>query len=306
MKKKALIAANISSDFKNRLLHEGYELISLNEKNENLNEIAGIVTSTKLHLDKDTIDRFPALKWIARLGSGVEIIDLDYCNVKGITVASSPAGIANAVAEHCIAQIISLQKNIHSSFLEINHNQWLREANRGYELENKTIGIIGYGHTGMAFAHKLSVFGCHVLAYDKYKTDFTDEYAQEIDLKTLQQKADIISFHVPYNKETHHYYNQAFIANCQSHLLINTSRGSIANTQHILAALKSNKIIGAALDVLEDEQLLQDPKHRHWQVIYELLKQNVIISPHIAGYSHNAIEKMCTELMEKLGNKLSL
>ena len=305
MKKKALIAANISSDFKSYLHANEYELIYLDEKDLHRHEIVGIITSTKLHLDKPSIHQFPALKWIGRLGSGVEIIDKEYCAEKGIAVASSPAGIANAVAEHCLAQLVCLQKNIHSAYLEIRNNQWIREPNRGVELEHKTVGLIGYGHTGMAFAQKLSVFGCNVLAFDKYKTNFSDDYAQETDLNALQTAADIISFHVPYNKETHHYYNEAFINQCKPHIIINSSRGAVVSTQDLLASLEAKKVVGAVLDVLENEQLLQDINHPHWLLVQNLLQHAVIITPHIAGYSHNAIEKMCAELKQKLASEIS-
>jgi D-3-phosphoglycerate dehydrogenase / 2-oxoglutarate reductase len=303
--KQVLIAAHISNDFQSYLQRNGYELVLLDNTIENKNDIVGIVTSTKLQLDKHTIDQFPALKWVARLGSGTEIIDLTYCEQQGIAVASSPAGISNAVAEHCIAHIISIQKNIHSSFIEINKQQWIREANRGVELENKTVGLIGYGNTGMALAHKLSVFGCNVLAYDKYKKDYSDSFAEETTLIQLQEQADIISFHVPYNKETHHYYNQAFIDKCKAHILINTSRGAVVHTKDLLRALKTKQLLGACLDVLEHEALLQDSAHAQWNIIQELLQFNVLITPHIAGYSHNAIEKMCSELKEKLGDQIS-
>ncbi len=299
MKKKVLLAANISDTFKEYLLAQQYELVVWNGQ-QIPEDLTAIVTSNKLKLDKDLLEPLKELRWIGRLGSGIEIIDTAYCNARSIAFASSPWGIANAVAEHCIAMLLSLGKRVTSSFQEVQQQEWIREPNRGWELEGKTVGIIGYGNTGSAFARKLSVFGVRVLAYDKYKKDFSDEWVQETDLIELQQQADIISFHIPLNKETEGYYDHAFIQNCKEHMLLNTARGAIVVTQDLLSALETRRVLGAALDVLDVERQLTDKTSKAWEVVQELLRYNVLVTPHIAGYSHNAIEKMSAELMGKL------
>lgn len=301
MRKKILLAANISNDFRIFLEAKEYSFVDFDPLNIDYS-VQGIVTSTKLKLNAETLSKFKELKWVARLGSGLEIIDLDFCKKNNIAFASSPAGIANAVAEHCIAFLISLKKNIASSFSEVQQNIWSREPNRGWELEGSTVGLIGYGNTGAAFAKKLKAFDTKTIAFDKYKKDFSDAYVTEVSLEQLKEQADIISFHVPLNEETTHYYDNNFIADTQEHILLNTSRGLIVSTKDLLEGLQQKKVRAAALDVLENEQHLADPDSDHWEVVKELLKEDVLITPHIAGYSFDAIEKMSQELLEKLKN----
>lgn len=303
--KQVLVAAKISDSFINTLISKGYELINIDSSDlsplQDTSLITGIITSNKLMLNQQTIQQFTNLTWIARLGSGMEIIDTGYCDLKGIRYYSSPNGIANSVAEHVLGMLLSLLHNIYKSFSEITHAQWIREANRGYELEDKIVGIIGYGHTGQALARKLQVFTKHILVYDKYRSNIGHDYIQEVTLEYLLQHADIISFHVPLTNETTHYYDQAFIDRVtKPHILINASRGAVADTSAILNGLKSGKIIGACLDVLEEEKNIEQVLQQSSNQIAELLKQHVLITPHIAGYSYNAIEKMSAELIAQL------
>lgn len=298
---QVLIASPISEKFKLFLLEKNYELIYSEPTTDNRHLTTGIITSNKLVLNKSEIEKYPNLKWIGRIGSGMEIIDVEYCKQKNIQCESSPNGIANSVAEHITGMLLSLNKNIHSSFEEIKNKQWIREPNRGIEIENETIGIIGYGHTGIAFAKKMSVFTNSIIAYDKYKTGFSNEFVQEVSLEELKEKADIISFHLPLNEETKHYYNEEFLLSMKkNHVLINSSRGAIVNTSVILKGLESGKITGACLDVLEEEKNMSEVINQENNLIEQLLKFNVIITPHIAGYSHNATEKMSQELMNKI------
>jgi D-3-phosphoglycerate dehydrogenase len=302
---QVLIASPISEKFRAFLIDKNYELIIYSNESElptaDFQMITGIITSNKLVLNKSEIEKYPNLKWIGRIGSGMEIIDVEYCKQKNIQCESSPNGIANSVAEHITGMLLSLNKNIHSSFEEIKNKQWIREPNRGIELENQTIGIIGYGHTGNAFAKKMSVFTNSIIAYDKYKKGFSNEFVQEVSLEELKEKAAIISFHLPLNEETKHYYNEEFLSSMKkNHLLINSSRGAIADTSVILKGLENGKIKGACLDVLEEEKNINEVLNTENNIIEKLLKHNVIITPHIAGYSHNATEKMSQELMDKI------
>lgn len=294
-----LIAAPISNTFKEALYTKGYNLVD--EHCLELNAIVGIVTSNKLQLNSTTLPKYPNLKWIARLGSGMEIIDTAYCDQHQILYFSSPKGIANSVAEHTTGMLLSLLHRIPSSFAEIQQKQWIREPNRGVELEHQIIGLIGYGHTGSAFASKLKAFSNNILAYDKYKSGFGDDIIEESTLERIQAEADIISFHVPLNAETRHYYNQTFLNQAKkNHILINVSRGAVCDTNVILHGLQSGQIQGACLDVLEEEKNIQDILLQEENIIKKILQHNVLLTPHIAGYSMNAIEKMSMELLVQL------
>ncbi len=301
---QVLLAANISTAFRNFLEEKHFEIV-VPDANGNgpssQHDIKGIITSNRLVLDADALQKFPNLKWIARLGSGMEIIDTVYCDAHQIKYFSSPAGIANSVAEHVMGMLLSLLHNIHSSQNEISAGKWIREPNRGIELESLTVGIIGFGYTGSCLAQKLSVFTKKILVYDKYLSGFSNEYIQESTLQEIKEHSDIISFHVPLNAETNQYYDEDFISKMKrNHIIINSSRGAIANTGAILGGLKSGKIIGACLDVLEEENNIIETFGNENNNVRKLLKNNVIITPHIAGYSLNAIEKMSKELLNQL------
>ncbi len=303
--KIVLQAAPISQPFCDWIDEEGYDrLIIESEKDipaHTFPHIVGIVTSNKLHLTEHFLQRCSSIKWIARMGSGMEIVDTAYTNQMGIATFSSPTGIANSVAEHTVGMMLALRHRIYQSMTEISHSQWIREPNRGMELENLRVGIIGYGHTGSAFASKLRVFTPTIFAYDKYKKGFGNDYVKESSLSELFLTCDVISFHVPLNDETYHYYNQSFMDSMTTpHMLINTSRGKVCDTSVILKGLQQGKIWGACLDVLEEESDIQDTLLREHNIVEQLLKLNVILTPHIAGYSHEATIKMSEELMNQL------
>ncbi len=298
MAKYILLAAKISTTFEDYLRSKHF-LFCTSENDVEKNEIEGIITSNKLVLDKEKIAEFENLKWIARLGSGMEIIDVDFCKENNISCFSSPVGISNAVAEHVLGMLLSLQKNIANSFFEIKNKQWIREPNRGFELEEHVLGIIGYGNTGKAVAQKFQGLCKKIVVYDKYKIS-NDAFVQHCTLEELQKNATMISFHLPLNDETFHYYNEDFANNCQQHILLNTSRGEIVSNEILLKNLTSKKISGACLDVLENEKELTNSTSLHWHFVEELLNYKVILTPHIAGYSHEAIEKMSEELQLQL------
>lgn len=294
--KTVLVAAGISAGFQHFLEERNYVLTSDHRK-----DVEGIITSNKLVLDQKTIDSFPELKWIARLGSGMEIIDTAYCEQQNIHCFSSPCGIANAVAEHALGMLLSLYHHIKRSQDEIRSGAWLREKNRGVELENQCIGLIGYGHTGSALANKLQVFTEHILAYDKYKTGFGTKGVKEVTLQQIFDEADIISFHVPLTDETRYYYDDTFLANMKKkHVVLNTSRGEVCSTDTILHGLSNGRITGACLDVLEEERNMSNILSQKGNNVEQLLQFNTILTPHIAGYSFNAIEKMSLELQIQL------
>jgi D-3-phosphoglycerate dehydrogenase len=304
---KVLITAKTHPYLIDHLKEKGYQVlyhpaISYEEAYQLIHECAGLVVTTRIPVDRRLIDRGIHLQWIARLGSGMELIDVAYATSKGIRCVSSPEGNADAVGEHAVGMLIALLRNFRISDHELKQGIWEREKNRGFEIGGKVVGIIGYGHTGSAFARKLSGFGATILAYDKYKTGFGDAYVQEVSLETIFRQADIVSLHVPLTEETHHMVNHKFIRSFTVPVyLINTSRGAVVHTRDLVEALREERIAGACLDVLENERIDQLSETERADFHYLLHHPRVIITPHIAGYTHEASLKMAQTVLHKLG-----
>lgn len=285
---------------------KGYEVvyapnISYDDLLYNMPKVVGLVVTTRLKIDKVIIDLAPQLKWIGRLGSGMELIDTEYAGLKNICCVSSPEGNRNAVAEHALGMLLSMMNNIIKSAAEVKDRKWLRDENRGIELFGKTIGIIGFGNTGESFAKLLSSFGVTMLAYDKYKTDFGGKFIREASLDQICKYADVISFHVPLSDETKFMADEAFFAKLENTpFLINTSRGNVIETTALINALKEHKIKGVALDVIENEKLETLSVIQKEQFEYLTSSDKVLITPHIAGYSNEAFLKMSEVLISKL------
>ncbi len=302
-----LIAAPVHHFFLDTLSEKGIDFlyeptISYAQVLEKIHDSTTLIVSTHIKVDKKLIDHAPKLKWIGRLGSGMEHIDVTYAKSKKIICESSPEGNCNAVAEHALGLLLNFYRNINRSVQEVKNHQWFREENRGTEISGKTIGIIGYGHTGSAFARLLSAFNVTILAHDKYKAGFGNEFVTESTLDEVIKYADIISFHLPLTSETQRYASADFFLQLKKQpIIINTSRGSVVDSVALINAIETRLISGALLDVLENEKPNTYTSEEK-EIFNTLIKfENVMITPHIAGYSHEATYKMSKVLLEKLG-----
>jgi D-3-phosphoglycerate dehydrogenase len=303
---KVMITAPAHPCLKEGLEQRGYmvdtlEKISYQELKEMIPGYAGLIVASRIEIDKAMLAEAQSLKWIGRLGSGMEIIDVDQATAQGIVCMSSPDGNCDSVGEHCLGMLLSLMHNISSARDEVREGKWLREANRGFELGGKTVGIIGLGHTGSAFAHLLSPFGVRVLAHDKYKTGFSAGHIVESSIDDIKELADVISFHLPLNEETQHYANEQFFLSLKKRpYFLNASRGAVVDTSALLQALDNGLVTAAGLDVLENEDLTSYSAHESALLQQMLRRKNVIVTPHIAGSSHESLIKLAQSLLKKL------
>lgn len=265
---------------------------SKKEIEKKISSYSGIIIRSRIPIDKSLINKATNLKFIARVGSGTENIDTNYAKKNKIKIISSPEGNANAVGEHALGMLLSLINNISHSHNEIKQGVWSRESNRGYEIKNKTIGLIGYGNTGKCFAKKLSGLDVKVIFYD-LKSDLGDKFAKEVTLKEIKENADVISLHTSLTKEAFEIINTEFINECKKPIwLINTARGKCVKSKDLLKGINENKILGAALDVIEFEK-------KSFEKLHESLNSNtdlenlinskkILLTPHVAGWTHES------------------
>lgn len=268
-----------------------------------IHEYDGIVIRSRFTIDKQFLDKATNLKFIGRVGAGLENIDGDYAESKRVYLISAPEGNRNAVGEHALGMLLSLFNKLNKADKEVRQGKWLREDNRGIELDGKTVGLIGYGNMGKAFAKKLKGFDVEVLCYD-IKLNIGDENARQVSLKELQEKADVLSLHTPQTLLTTNMVNEAFISQFKkSFWLINTARGKSVVTSDLVEALKSGKILGAGLDVLEYEKasfenLFSSEMPQAFE--YLIQAENVLLTPHVAGWTIESKEKLAQTIVDKI------
>ena len=285
--------------------HNEADFISSKEVIEDkIKDYHGIVIRSRFKIDKTFLDKATNLQFIARVGAGLESIDCDYAIARNIALIAAPEGNRNAVAEHALGMILSLFNKLNQADAEIRKGQWNRESNRGHELDGKTVGIIGYGNMGKAFAKKLRGFDVEVICHD-ILPNVGDANVKQVTLKELQQKADVLSLHIPWTPETDKMVNANFIASFSNPFwLINTSRGKNVVTADLVQALESGKILGAGLDVLEYEKLsfetLFNDKNTPEAFDYLLKSSKVLLSPHIAGWTFESHERLAQVIVDKI------
>lgn len=309
MTKNILIVDDIHPIFIEQAEAMGYHCdyqptIKPDQAYEILGGYEGLVIRSKFLVDREVLDLSKKLQFICRAGAGMDNIDEKYAIEKGITLINAPEGNMDAVGEHAVGMLLSLMNNFNRSDAEIREGVWKREANRGYELRDKTVGIIGCGFMGGSFARKLAGFSVNVIAYDKYKTGFSDQYVREVSMEEMVKQADVISFHVPLTQETNGMVDDEYLFHFRKPIfLLNTSRGKVVKVQAVLNAIKQGKILGAGLDVLEVEKFPALGE----QVWFEELKQSgkVLLTPHVAGWTFDSYRRISEVMAEKL-SKLTI
>lgn len=269
-----------------------------------IQDYQGIVIRSRFKIDKEFLDKAANLQFIARVGAGLESIDCDYAEAKNVTLIAAPEGNRNAVAEHTLGMVLSLFNKLNIADREIRSGHWNRESNRGHELDGKIVGIIGYGNMGKAFAKKLRGFDVEVLCYD-IQENVADANAKQVSLEELQLKADVLSLHIPWTPETNKMVNTEFIAGfAKPFWIFNTSRGKNIVTADLVAAMQSGKILGAGLDVLEYEKLSFETLFHEENIPeafqYLLKAPNVILTPHVAGWTFESHERLAQVIVDKI------
>lgn len=266
----------------------------------------GLIVRSKVSVDKTFLDQAPNLKFVARAGAGTDNLDTDELETRGIKIINAPEGNRDTLAEHTVGLLLSLLNKIHLASHEVKSLQWNREANRGEELMGKTVAIFGYGNMGQAVAHRLKSFGVEIIAYDKYKNKIAEDFVRLVPLKTIFNKTDVLSLHIPLTQETRHLVNETFIQKFKKPFyLINTARGEIVSLKALKYYLDQNAILGAALDVLENEKF--DALNAiEMEILKEIINsRKIIITPHIAGWSHQSYVRINEVLINKIKNYLS-
>ncbi len=307
MKKNILIVDDIHPLFIDRVTARGYHCdyrptVKRDEARAIIGDYEGLVIRSKFKVTREWLDDAANLRFICRAGAGMDNIDEAYAEEKGIKLINAPEGNMDAVGEHAIGMLLSLMNNFRPADAEIRAGSWLREANRGYELKGKTVGIIGCGFMGYSFAKKLAGFEVNVIAYDKYKTGYGDRFVREASMEEIVRHSDVLSLHVPLTPETKGLVDDEYLFHFKKQLfLLNTSRGEVVKTQAVLNGIRTGKILGAGLDVLEVEKFpaLGD------QPWFDELRgsDKVLLTPHVAGWTFDSYRRISEVMADKLLSK---
>ena len=304
--KTILIIDDLHPSISEMLLEIGYQseylpLITRQEILKKKDDYVGMLVRSKTFLDAEILNNFPSLQFIGRAGAGVDLIDLEEVEKRNIQLINAPEGNRDALAEHALAILLGVMNYAARGHNEIEKLNWRREANRGYELGSLTVGLVGYGFMGQAFAKRLVGLGCRILAYDKYKTGFSDEYVEEATMEEIYAEADVFTIHIPLNEETEFMLSDTFFDSFSKPIWFNnTARGKILDTKALYKAIKNGKVLGAALDVLENE------KPNTWSEEFKLLIQNLFetekftITPHVGGWTFESYLKINEVLVKKI------
>lgn len=302
--KRILIVDDLHPVFKERAVALGYQVddlphITRAETLAAISNYTGIAVRTKFRIDQELINAAPDLKFVARAGAGLDNIDEEYSRSKGIVLLNAPEGNRDAVGEHATGMLLSLMNNFRNADIEVRNGVWDREGNRGWELKGKTVGLIGYGFMGQSFARKLSGFEVNVIAYDKYKTGFSDAYAREVSMEEIVKHSDVLSLHIPLTTETRQMVDEEYLLHFKKPIFfINTARGEIVNTKAVLNAIGNNKILAAGLDVLEAEKFpLLGEQSWYPELIHS---DKVLLTPHVGGWTFDSYRKISEVLADKL------
>lgn len=269
----------------------------------------GIIIRSRIKLSADFLSRATKLEFIGRVGAGMENIDIDFATKNGVLCLNSPEGNRDAVGEHAIGMLLSLMNNLNRADDQVRHGRWNREENRGTEIKGKTVGIIGYGNMGSAFAQRLKGFEASVISYDKYKKGYSDGNTIETSMEEIFEAADIVSLHIPLTEETRFICNKEFFERFKKSIwLLNTSRGPVVNTDDLVDQIRSGKIIGAGLDVLEYEDSSFENLSEHFPEAFRFLVESdkVLLTPHIAGWTVESNYKLAKVLVDKILNAFSI
>ena len=301
---KILIVDDLHPAFAEKARALGFEvddlpLITREKTLSIISDYVGIAVRTKFRIDKPVFDAASNLKFVARAGAGLDNIDEVEAKEKNVQLINAPEGNCDAVGEHAVGLLLALMNNFRKADAEIRGGMWDREGNRGYELKGKTVGIIGYGFMGQSFAKKLAGFDVKIIAYDKYKTGFSDDHVREVSMEEIVKHSDVLSLHVPLTPETKQMVNEEYFFHFKKPIFfINTARGEIVSTKAVLSQLKAGKLLGAGLDVLEAEKF-PSLGEQNW---FDELKENgrVILTPHIAGWTFDSYRKISEVLAQKL------
>ncbi|MGM9477563.1 NAD(P)-dependent oxidoreductase [Pedobacter sp. GSP4] len=302
--KKILIVDDLHPVFKEQAIAMGYAVddepqITREQTLNRIKDYTGIAVRTKFRIDAEIFAAAPNLKFVARAGAGLDNIDDKIAFERNIALINAPEGNCDAVGEHATGLLLSLMNNFRRADIEIRNGVWDREGNRGYELKGKKVGIIGYGFMGQAFAKKLAGFEVDVMAYDKYKTGFSDAFAREVSMEEIVKHSDVLSLHIPLTAETKQMVDDEYFFHFKKPIFfINTARGEIVKVKAVLNAIENGKILGAGLDVLQTEKF-PALGEQDW---YNELKQNnqVVLTPHVGGWTFDSYRKISEVLAEKL------